>query len=168
MADASGVPYKYFRRMHMIGELTKGACSMFGAWGSATPDSRTVQLRALDWVRNNLIVGYGWTIQKVSDGNRIPSIKQKVRKYMDEHRFCWMGWNFVWSQRTQNGSVRNRSFLSGLNFRQGIKSWKSFHLRLKGYSSIWQEYWGVYSQNENNQKNLQPYPWCWWWKFWLF
>ena len=50
IADASGVPYKYFRRIHMIGELTKGSCSMFGAWGSATPDKRTVQLRALDWV----------------------------------------------------------------------------------------------------------------------
>jgi isopenicillin-N N-acyltransferase-like protein len=50
IADASGVPYRYFRRMHMIGELTKGACSMFGAWGTATPDAGTVQLRALDWV----------------------------------------------------------------------------------------------------------------------
>lgn len=50
IADASGVPFKYFRRLHMIGELTKGACSMFGAWGKATPDGRTVQLRALDWV----------------------------------------------------------------------------------------------------------------------
>ena len=50
IADASGVPFKYFRRLHMLGELTKGACSMFGAWGKATPDSRTVQLRALDWV----------------------------------------------------------------------------------------------------------------------
>ncbi len=50
----------------MIGELTKGifdkyisffnkkthskgSCSMFGAWGNATKDSKTIQLRALDW-----------------------------------------------------------------------------------------------------------------------
>lgn len=42
--------FKYFRRVHMIGELTKGACSMFGAWGKATSNGQTVQLRALDWV----------------------------------------------------------------------------------------------------------------------
>lgn len=34
----------------MLGELTKGSCSMFGAWGSALPSSNGVlQLRALDW-----------------------------------------------------------------------------------------------------------------------
>jgi hypothetical protein len=33
----------------MIGELTKGSCSMFGAWGKATSDGQTVQLRSLDW-----------------------------------------------------------------------------------------------------------------------
>jgi hypothetical protein len=38
IADASGVPLKLIRRIHMIGELTKGTCSMFGAWGKATPD----------------------------------------------------------------------------------------------------------------------------------
>lgn len=50
IADASGVSFKIFRRIHMIGELTKGACSMFGAWGKATSEGQTVQLRALDWV----------------------------------------------------------------------------------------------------------------------
>ena len=38
----------------MIGELTKGACSMFGAWGKATSHGQTVQLRALDWVCSHL------------------------------------------------------------------------------------------------------------------
>lgn len=33
----------------MIGELTKGACSMFGANATATPDGGLLQLRALDW-----------------------------------------------------------------------------------------------------------------------
>ena len=38
----------------MIGELTKGACSMFGAWGKATSHGQTIQLRALDWVHFDL------------------------------------------------------------------------------------------------------------------
>lgn len=50
ISDGSGVDYKYFKRVHMIGELTKGACSMFGAWGNATSNGQVVQLRALDWV----------------------------------------------------------------------------------------------------------------------
>lgn len=54
IADASGVDYDQIRRIHMIGELTKGACSMFGAWGTALPpiegwDSRLLSMRALDW-----------------------------------------------------------------------------------------------------------------------
>ena len=68
LADASGVDYKVLytlllllwfcgsqsvlqkiQRIHMIGELTKGSCSMFGANGSATPDGSLLQLRALDW-----------------------------------------------------------------------------------------------------------------------
>ncbi len=49
IADASGVPFLLFRRIHMIGELTKGTCSMFGAWGAATAKGKTIQLRALDW-----------------------------------------------------------------------------------------------------------------------
>jgi len=51
LADASGTDYKTIRRIHMIGELTKGACSMFGAWGAAVKNAGTdlLQLRALDW-----------------------------------------------------------------------------------------------------------------------
>lgn len=55
ISDASGVPLKLFRRIHMIGELTKGTCSMFGAWGKATTDGNVIQLRALDWVIELLI-----------------------------------------------------------------------------------------------------------------
>jgi len=50
IADGSGVEFKYLKRVHMIGELTKGACSMFGAWGKATSNGQVIQLRALDWV----------------------------------------------------------------------------------------------------------------------
>ena len=42
---ACGVTVQQIRRVHMIGELTKGACSMFGAWGDATADGGTLQLR---------------------------------------------------------------------------------------------------------------------------
>lgn len=49
LADAAGVPVKTIRRIHMIGELTKGSCSMVGAWGKATAGGETLQVRALDW-----------------------------------------------------------------------------------------------------------------------
>jgi hypothetical protein len=49
MADATGLNYKMIRRVHMIGELTKGSCSMYGAWGDATLGGKTLQMRALDW-----------------------------------------------------------------------------------------------------------------------
>jgi isopenicillin-N N-acyltransferase-like protein len=50
IAEGSGVSFKHLRRIHMIGELTKGTCSMFGAWDKATKDGKLIQLRALDWV----------------------------------------------------------------------------------------------------------------------
>lgn len=51
LADAASINLKTIERIHMIGELTKGACSMFGAWGDAVAhtDTRLLQLRALDW-----------------------------------------------------------------------------------------------------------------------
>ncbi|XP_076461219.1 protein dcd1B-like isoform X2 [Babylonia areolata] len=50
LTDAAGIDLKKFLRIHMIGELTKGSCSMMGSWGSAVevPGS-LLQLRALDW-----------------------------------------------------------------------------------------------------------------------
>lgn len=51
ISEASGMSLKVIRRIHMIGELTKGTCSMFGAWGKATSDGKVIQLRALDWVK---------------------------------------------------------------------------------------------------------------------
>lgn len=49
ISDATGVSTQLITRVHMIGELTKGQCSMFGAWGDATPSGSLLQLRALDW-----------------------------------------------------------------------------------------------------------------------
>jgi hypothetical protein len=50
LADTSGMDVKRIQRIHLFGELTKGDCSMFGAWGKAVPSSYSlVSLRALDW-----------------------------------------------------------------------------------------------------------------------
>jgi hypothetical protein len=51
MADAVGLPAKTIRDVMWIPELTRGSCSMFGAWGDATKsrDGKLLQLRALDW-----------------------------------------------------------------------------------------------------------------------
>jgi hypothetical protein len=52
MADATGLKWELIRRVTMIGELTQGSCSMYGAWGGATAGGKTLQLRALDWNPN--------------------------------------------------------------------------------------------------------------------
>jgi hypothetical protein len=52
ISDGSGVEYMEIVRLHMLAGLTQGKCSMFGAWGSATADGHTLQLRALDWDMN--------------------------------------------------------------------------------------------------------------------
>ena len=49
IADGSGVDYKFLRRIHYIGEVTKGQCSLYGAWGEATMNGHTIMLRAFDW-----------------------------------------------------------------------------------------------------------------------
>ena len=49
LADASGADFQQLARIHLIGELTKGACSMVGAWGTATAGGKTLAVRALDW-----------------------------------------------------------------------------------------------------------------------
>ena len=50
MADATGVDFKLIERIHMIGDLTQGHCSMFGAWGEAVgAGPGLLQMRALDW-----------------------------------------------------------------------------------------------------------------------
>lgn len=50
LADGAGLDYQTILRIHMIGELTQGDCSMYGAWGKATASTgKTFQLRALDW-----------------------------------------------------------------------------------------------------------------------
>lgn len=42
IADATNYSYETIRRIHMIGELTKASCSMFGAWGNATAGNKNL------------------------------------------------------------------------------------------------------------------------------
>lgn len=49
IADAGGVSFKVIKDLASLGEITRGRCSMFGAWGNATAFGKTIQLRALDW-----------------------------------------------------------------------------------------------------------------------
>jgi isopenicillin-N N-acyltransferase-like protein len=51
MVVAAGAPelYEKIVRIHMLGEITKGHCSMFGLWGPATKNGETLQMRTLDW-----------------------------------------------------------------------------------------------------------------------
>jgi len=42
LSDASGVSLGLLKRIHLIGELTKGACSAFGAWGDASFNGKTI------------------------------------------------------------------------------------------------------------------------------
>jgi hypothetical protein len=49
LADASGADFQTLARIHLIGELTQGDCSMVGAWGKATAGGKSLALRALDW-----------------------------------------------------------------------------------------------------------------------
>ena len=85
LADGSGVDEKYIRRVHMIGELTQGHCSMYGAWGAATATGATLQLRALDWDTGGPFQDYPQvTVYHADEGN-------------DEegHSFAnvgWVGW----------------------------------------------------------------------------
>jgi isopenicillin-N N-acyltransferase-like protein len=49
IADGAGVDYQTLLRLNMIPEVTKASCSFFGAWGDASADGHTYQLRALDY-----------------------------------------------------------------------------------------------------------------------
>jgi hypothetical protein len=50
LALATGVPFKEVQWVHLIGELTKGSCSMLGAFDSAIADGQSlVTYRGLDW-----------------------------------------------------------------------------------------------------------------------
>jgi isopenicillin-N N-acyltransferase-like protein len=62
LAAGAGVDYQKLARVHLIGELTQGDCSLIGAWGGATAGGKTLQLRALDWDTNGPFRDYPATI----------------------------------------------------------------------------------------------------------
>jgi len=51
IADGSNglVSEQLLIRINMVPELTQAACTIFGAFGSATADGKLYHLRALDW-----------------------------------------------------------------------------------------------------------------------
>lgn len=55
MVNATGISMERALGVTLLPEIIKAGCSMFGAWGKATAQSRDgalVQLRALDWTTN--------------------------------------------------------------------------------------------------------------------
>jgi len=71
LSDATGVDFKDLERLHLLGELTKGDCSCFGAWGKAVADGYSlIQLRALDWDMDGPFRDYPQiTVYHPNDGN---------------------------------------------------------------------------------------------------
>ena len=49
LSEAASVDFDMVVRIHMLPELVQAGCSMFGAWGKATPTGNLLQLRSLDW-----------------------------------------------------------------------------------------------------------------------
>jgi len=49
VAAGSGISYQDIRRMNLIPELIKAACTVLGAWGESTLSSTLLHIRALDW-----------------------------------------------------------------------------------------------------------------------
>ncbi|CAF1585336.1 unnamed protein product [Rotaria magnacalcarata] len=59
LAAGSGISYKDIRRLNLIPELIKAACSVLGAWGESTASSTTLlHLRSLDWDEKAPIAKY--------------------------------------------------------------------------------------------------------------
>lgn len=81
LADASGVPFNDILRLHMLPELIKAGCSMFTAYGEATPNGNLLQLRALDWdTQANLQI---YSVVQVRHPNQDGSFG---------HAFATLGW----------------------------------------------------------------------------
>ncbi|CAF1152987.1 unnamed protein product [Rotaria sp. Silwood1] len=58
LAAGSGISYEDIRRLNLIPELTKAACSVLGAWGESTISSTLLHLRSLDWDEKAPIAKY--------------------------------------------------------------------------------------------------------------
>jgi len=49
IAAGSGVAYENLRRLNLLPELIKAACTVLGAWSTATTSSGLIHIRGLDW-----------------------------------------------------------------------------------------------------------------------
>ncbi|CAF4652162.1 unnamed protein product, partial [Rotaria sp. Silwood2] len=58
LAAGSGVSYEDIRRLNLLPELIKAACSVLGAWGESTISSTLLHLRSLDWDEKAPIAKY--------------------------------------------------------------------------------------------------------------
>merc|ERR1711991_719685 len=87
MGDGSSVDIKDIRRVHMIGELTQGHCSMYGAWGAATATGATLQLRALDWDTDGPFQDYPQVTVYHADDQNAVSVEGG-----QGHSFANVGW----------------------------------------------------------------------------
>lgn len=104
LSDASGVDYKKLMRIHMIGELTKGDCSMFGAWGDALPKPGSLlQLRALDWNTDGPFKDY-------------PQVTVYHPNPGDGHAFANIGWTGWFGSITGFSSSRMAISEIGVSF----------------------------------------------------
>ncbi|KNC53440.1 uncharacterized protein AMSG_08947 [Thecamonas trahens ATCC 50062] len=59
LADATGLSYLAIERVHLLGELTKGGCSLLSAYDSAiTSEYSLLGVRALDWNTDAVFVDH--------------------------------------------------------------------------------------------------------------
>ncbi|CAF1202155.1 unnamed protein product [Adineta ricciae] len=59
LAAGSGISYQDIRRLNLLPELIKAACTVLGAWGESTVTTTTLlHLRSLDWDENAPIAKY--------------------------------------------------------------------------------------------------------------
>jgi len=73
IADATNITYGEILRLHMLPELVKAQCSIYGAWDTATPNGELLQLRALDWDTSGPLQKYPVvTIYHPNSGNGHP------------------------------------------------------------------------------------------------
>lgn len=105
ISDGSGLDVQKLLRIHMIGELTKGSCSMFGAWGSSVPDKGSLlQLRALDWSVDGPFKDYPQvTVYHPSDPK-------------DGHPFANFGWTACFGSITGMSSQKMAISEIGVSF----------------------------------------------------
>lgn len=75
IADGSGHSATDIKRINLLPELIKAACTVIGLWGNATNEHNTLHMRALDWDQNNPISEFPVLISYIpSDKNLRPHI----------------------------------------------------------------------------------------------